>query len=95
MKERLNVGDIVQHFKRETYDCSKNPNAYLYKILGFATHTETGEKLVIYEILYMPDDKCKIVGDIVARPYDMFMSEVDHEKYPNIKQKYRFEKVEV
>ena len=71
-------GDIVQHFKRETIKEPRN-NEYLYKIVGFAQHTETGEALVIYKALY---------GDkkLFARPKNMFYSEVDHEKYPNIKQ---------
>lgn len=81
---RLCIGDIVRHFKRETVN--DNSENYMYRILNFATHTETGEKLVIYEALYAP-------YVISARPYDMFMSEVDKEKYPDIKQKYRFEKV--
>lgn len=81
---RLKPGDIVQHFKRENAD--QNTNAYLYKIITFAEHTETGEKLVIYQALYKPFKVC-------ARPYDMFMSEVDHNKYPDVKQKYRFEAV--
>ena len=78
----INVGDIVQHFKRETVISS---NGYLYKVLCIARHTEKDEYMVVYQALY---------GDfkIYARPYDMFMSEVDHEKYPDIKQKYRFEK---
>ena len=76
-EDRLKVGDIVKHFKRELL-CNPG-NLYLYKIVGFAKHTETKEPLVIYQALY-------------ARPYDMFMSEVDHQKYPYIKQKYRFEK---
>ena len=79
------VGDIVQHFKREWV--SKETSEYLYKVLAFAQHTETGEKLVIYQALYSPFKIC-------ARPYGMFMSEVDHEKYPNVQQRYRFEKVE-
>ena len=78
------VGDIVQHFKREWV--SVDTSEYLYKVLAFATHTETGEQLVIYQGLYKPFKIC-------ARPYAMFMSEVDRVKYPEIQQKYRFEKV--
>ena len=80
----ISVGDIVQHFKREWV--SSDTSEYLYKILAFAQHTETGEKLVIYQGLYAPFKVC-------ARPFAMFMSEVDREKYPDIRQKYRFEKV--
>ena len=82
MERNLHVGDIVQHFKREMVD--PNSTQYLYKIVAFAHHSETDEQLVVYEALYPPFKVC-------ARPYDMFMSEVDRSKYPDVKQKYRFE----
>ena len=80
-------GTIVQHFKREIVsDKERSLNMYLYKIKGTAINSETREKLMIYQALY---------GDMetYARPYEMFMSEVDRKKYPDIMQEYRFEEV--
>ena len=56
----------------------------LYLIEDIIYHSETKEKMVAYRALY-GDNK------LYCRPYDMFMSEVDREKYPSVKQKYRFE----
>ena len=54
-----------------------------YQVLNVAKHTETGEMLVVYR---------EVSKDtIYARPYDMFTSKVDKEKYPEVLQEYRFE----
>lgn len=88
MSREFHPGDIVQHFKRETLnEEGLLKNMYLYRIVGTALHSETREPLMVYQALY---------GDfsIYVRPLAMFMSEVDHAKYPDIRQKYRFEKVQ-
>lgn len=83
--ERIMKGDYVQHFKRDVND--KITLMFLYKVLETnVVHTETKERLVIYQALY--DD-----NEVFARPYDMFMGEVDKEKYPDATQTYRLEVV--
>ena len=86
---RIENGDIVKHFKREELteeQLKENPLMYLYRVICMdAKHTETGEALVIYQALY--DNK------VYCRPKEMFLSEVDRDKYPDVKQLYRLQRI--
>ena len=86
MERKFNKGDIVQHFKREKMT---EKQLYLYEIIGTARHTENKEELMIYKPLYPTE--CTNGVDFAVRPLEMFLSEVDREKYPDVTQKYRFE----
>ena len=84
----------LMHFKREMEEISDdNYFKYIYKLLYVSTHSETKDLLVNYEAIY--DDEANDISlyHICSRPIEMFISKVDTDKYPNIKQKYRFEAV--
>lgn len=68
-------------------DLFRHFKGMLYQIVGVAKHSETRELMVVYQALY---------GDysMYVRPLDMFLGEVDKEKYPNVTCKYRFTKID-
>ncbi len=80
-------GCRVCHFKRELLtgaELDAEPLMYVYEIVGVGTHTETEEDCVVYRALYGS-------GKLYIRPLSMFFSPVDREKYPVVRQVYRFE----
>lgn len=67
------IGSVYKHFKGN-----------LYEVKAIAVHSETMERMVVYQALYGENTT-------YVRPYDSFVSKVDKEKYPDADQEYRFE----
>jgi len=81
MERQIQIGKKYRHFKGK-----------LYKVLDIVYDSESNndeeyKKVVVYQALYGDNLKW-------ARPYDMFNSLVDREKYPDVEQEYRFEEVD-
>lgn len=79
--------DVQQELERKVVIGGKYRHFKIGKIvtvIGVSRHTETEEVTVVYDY----------EGTLWNRPIEMFMSEVDREKYPNAMQKYRFELIE-
>ena len=74
--QKILPGRTYRHFKGS-----------LYKVIGVAAHTETEEKLVIYQALYGNHG-------LYARPYHMFTEEIDRTQHPEATHKHRFELVD-
>ena len=97
LEENCDIALLTRHFKADNISTEFNRHlprkgekykhfkiGKIVTIIGISRHTETEEISVVYE-----QD-----GNIWNRPIEMFMSEVDKEKYPNAEQKYRFELLE-
>lgn len=67
------IGGLYRHFK-----------GMYYYVKDIAIHSETDEKLVVYQQLY--GERLTYV-----RPLEMFASEVDRQKYSQVEQQYRFQ----
>lgn len=80
--------EVVEENTLELHRIYRHFKGDYYLVEDIATDSETGAAMVIYRKLYGD-------GSLWVRPLSMFLEEVDHEKYPDVKQKYRFELQEI
>ena len=87
MDNRMNVQAQVKCIKSAMVGFRyRHFKGCVYLVVDIAVHSETEEPMVIYKSFNNPDL-------VWCRPLSMFMSEVDHEKYPEVKQLMRFERI--
>ena len=87
MDNRINVQNQVNCMKGSMVGCKyRHFKGGIYVATDIAVHSETEEPMVIYHSFYHPER-------VWCRPLSMFLSEVDREKYPDVKQLMRFERI--
>lgn len=87
MDNRMKVQEQVRSFKDIMVGFRfRHFKGGIYLVTDIAVHSETEEPMVIYKSFDNPDN-------VWCRPLSMFLSEVDHEKYPDVKQVMRFERI--
>lgn len=79
-----NISLQINRFKKMVGRVVRHFKGREYLVLGLAKHTETDELMVVYKALYGTNIN-------YVRPFNMFMSKVDKNKYPKATQQYRFE----
>ena len=79
MNREWKAADVVKHFKGNLY--------IIVSIAKEATNSDELRDKVVYRRL-------DGTGELLVRDLDEFNGEVDHEKYPDATQKFRFELVE-
>ena len=82
----MRQGENTMENRMQPGDIVRHFKGKTYEILYFAKDSETMETMVVYRALYGE-------GGVWVRPKEMFFSEVDHEKYPDVQQVYRFERI--
>lgn len=87
MDSRMKVQEEIKSMKKDMKECKyRHFKGNTYIVTDIAVHSETEEPMVIYRSATNPEMTW-------CRPLSMFLSEVDHEKYPDVKQTMRFEKI--
>lgn len=84
----MQIQEYANHIKEEMIGRRyRHFKGGIYVVIDIAVHSETEDVLVVYKSF-------DVLNYTWCRPLSMFLSEVDHKKYPDVKQTTRFERID-